>query len=76
MIDAAQAVHGEVSGDARLTKGASSSPDWKVSESRRSSELGSVDKVPDPQSECGDQAESEEAIGGLVVSCGQSAAVF
>ena len=38
--------------------------------------LGSVDEVPDPQSGGGDEDEADEAVGGLVVAGGQSAAVL
>lgn len=39
-------------------------------------ELGSVDEVPDPESGGSDKDEAEVAVGGLVVSGGQSAAVL
>ena len=38
--------------------------------------LGSVDEVPHPQSDGGDEYEAEVAVGGLVVAGSQSAAVF
>jgi len=38
--------------------------------------LGPVDEVTDPQSGRCDKDEAEVAVGGLVVSCGQSAAVL
>ena len=38
--------------------------------------LGSVDEVPDPEPSGGDEDEADVAVGGLVVSGGQSAAVF
>ena len=38
--------------------------------------LGGVDKVSDPHSDGGNEYEAEEAVGGLVVTGGQSAAVF
>jgi hypothetical protein len=38
--------------------------------------LGSVDEVPDPESGGSDKDEAEVAVGGLVVSGGQSAAVL
>ena len=38
--------------------------------------LGSVDEVPDPQSGGGDEDEADVAVGGLVVSGGQSSAVL
>jgi len=39
-------------------------------------DLGRVDKVSDPQTDGCDEDEAEEAVGGLVVTGGQSAAVF
>ena len=38
--------------------------------------LGGVDKVSDPQSDGCDEYEAEEAVGGFVISCGESSAVF
>jgi hypothetical protein len=38
--------------------------------------LGSVDEVPDPESGGSDKDEAEVAVGGLVVSGGQSATVL
>jgi hypothetical protein len=38
--------------------------------------LGPVDEVPHPQPDGGDEDEAEIAVGGLVVSGGQSAAVL
>jgi hypothetical protein len=38
--------------------------------------LGGVDEVPDPQSYGCDEDEAEEAVGGLVISGGESAAVL
>jgi hypothetical protein len=38
--------------------------------------VGGVDKMPDPQPDGCDEDETEEAVGGLVVTCGQSSAVF
>ena len=45
-------------------------------EPRNGADLGGVDKVPDPQSDGCDEDEAEEAVGGLVVSGGQSSALF
>ena len=38
--------------------------------------LGSVDEVSDPKSGRGDEYEADVAVGGLIVSSGQSAAVL
>ena len=48
----------------------------EVGYDRETQTLGSVDEVPHPKTDGCDEYEADVAVGGLVVSSGQSAAVL